>query len=149
MKLKHKILIPIIGLVTCISVSIGISTFNFSKDALLKNSESYMNLIVNDASTYISDHVSGIFKSMHVVSDGETYQSMSKNMQWLESTVDIHKFKYMGVADTKGSVLLSDGTTANIADRDYFKKALAGNDVVSDPIISKVDGSSVLVCDTN
>lgn len=50
------------------------------------------------------------------------------------------------VVDEKGNALYSNGSTANIADREYFKKVMAtGENCVSDPVISKVDNKAVIV----
>jgi len=54
-------------------------------------------------------------------------------------------FKQFGIADKQGNAVLSNGSTANIADRDYFKEAISGKTVVSSSIVSKVDNSLVFV----
>ncbi|MES9144016.1 cache domain-containing protein, partial [Cutibacterium acnes] len=54
----------------------------------------------------------------------------------------------MGIADKNGDIKYTDGKSANIKERDYFINALAGTTNVSDPIVSKVDGSIVVVVAT-
>lgn len=46
--------------------------------------------------------------------------------------------------DMAGMAHYSDGTTKELADRDYVKASLAGTPTVSDTIVSKVDGSVVI-----
>ncbi|ABS61279.1 methyl-accepting chemotaxis protein [Fervidobacterium nodosum] len=57
-------------------------------------------------------------------------------------------FKQFGIADKQGNAFLSDGSKANISDKEYFKEALSGKTVVSSSLISKVDNSLVFVCAT-
>ncbi|MGI6778464.1 MAG: methyl-accepting chemotaxis protein [Acetivibrionales bacterium] len=47
----------------------------------------------------------------------------------------------MGIADLNGSLTSSNGAVSDIRDRQYFIDASNGKPSVSDPIISKVDGS--------
>ena len=51
----------------------------------------------------------------------------------------------MTIIDKNGDGKNTDGTTTNLKDRIYFQKALSGESNVSDPIVSKVDGSVVVV----
>ena len=51
----------------------------------------------------------------------------------------------MGIADKNGDIKYTDGKSINIKDRSYFQNALAGKGNVSDPLISKADGSIVVV----
>ncbi|HAA90699.1 MAG TPA: methyl-accepting chemotaxis protein [Peptococcaceae bacterium] len=52
-------------------------------------------------------------------------------------------FKQFGITDKYGNAFFSDGSRANIADRDYFKAALGGRTVVSSTLVSKLDNSIV------
>ncbi|HHV62671.1 MAG TPA: HAMP domain-containing protein [Firmicutes bacterium] len=54
-------------------------------------------------------------------------------------------FKRFGIIDKAGNAVYSDGSTANLADRDYFKAALGGKSFVSSSIVSKVDKSVVFI----
>jgi len=47
--------------------------------------------------------------------------------------------------DPSGNGLYTVGENKNLADREYFKQAIAGNTVVSDPIIGKTDGKAITV----
>lgn len=50
------------------------------------------------------------------------------------------------VVDEKGNAVYSNGSTSNIADREYFIKVMAtGENCISDPVISKVDNKAVIV----
>ncbi|MGI6148490.1 MAG: methyl-accepting chemotaxis protein [Limnochordia bacterium] len=55
------------------------------------------------------------------------------------------QFLALGVADPSGAARYTDGTSANIGGRTHFQKAMAGQSVVSDVIVSIVDSSLVLI----
>lgn len=57
-------------------------------------------------------------------------------------------FKQFGIVDRQGNAVLSDGSRANVADRDYFKASLEGKSYFSSTIVSKVDNSVVFVVST-
>jgi len=50
-------------------------------------------------------------------------------------------FKRMGFIDRTGKALYPDGSTADLADRQYFKTALQGKTNISTTLVSKVDQS--------
>ena len=50
----------------------------------------------------------------------------------------------LAFVDLAGMAYYSDGTSKDLSDRAYVKKALAGTPNVSDTIVSKVDGSVVM-----
>ncbi|MFD3158065.1 methyl-accepting chemotaxis protein [Haloimpatiens sp. FM7330] len=51
----------------------------------------------------------------------------------------------MGIFDKNGSAKFTNGTESSLGDREYFQKALSGITNVTDPFVSKVDGSVVIV----
>ncbi|MGB9920613.1 MAG: HAMP domain-containing protein, partial [Moorellales bacterium] len=62
-----------------------------------------------------------------------------------QKRVESQGFKQLGFADREGNLVLSDGSTANIADRDYFRAALGGKTTVSTTLVSKADNSLIFV----
>lgn len=54
------------------------------------------------------------------------------------------KILRFSIADTHGNARTSDGRRLYIGDRAYYQKALKGQRSVSDPIVSRVDGSPII-----
>jgi methyl-accepting chemotaxis protein len=71
--------------------------------------------------------------------------TIDEKLELLKSEVKRSGHIKMGIANLQGNIKYTDGTTTNIADRDYFKMALSGKVEVSDPIVSKIDNNIVLV----
>ncbi|MBV5350151.1 cache domain-containing protein, partial [bacterium] len=54
-------------------------------------------------------------------------------------------YQQMGIATPDGNAPLSDGSSANISDRSYFKQAMLGDTVVTDVIIHKILKKPIMV----
>ncbi|MDO4539483.1 MAG: diguanylate cyclase [Syntrophomonadaceae bacterium] len=63
----------------------------------------------------------------------------------LASAVQTTDFSALLVADTEGNAHMSDGTSALIYDRDYFRAAITGQRIVSEVVVSRTDGSNSVV----
>ncbi|OPX88729.1 methyl-accepting chemotaxis protein [Pelotomaculum sp. PtaB.Bin117] len=48
------------------------------------------------------------------------------------------------IADDKGDYIITSGAPGNVKDRDYFKKVMLGETVVSDPVVSRATGKTVI-----
>lgn len=70
--------------------------------------------------------------------------SMADRTAALAEDLKRNGYTRLAFLDPAGMAYYSDGTTKDLSDRDYVKKALAGTANVSDTIVSKVDGSVVL-----
>ncbi|MGI9953336.1 methyl-accepting chemotaxis protein [Moorellaceae bacterium AZ2] len=74
-----------------------------------------------------------------------TLEEKMKALQDEQKRAESLGFKQFGIADKDGNAFFSDGSRANVADRDYFKAALGGKTTVSSTIVSKLDNSVVFV----
>ncbi|MBE3580982.1 MAG: methyl-accepting chemotaxis protein [Thermoanaerobacteraceae bacterium] len=73
---------------------------------------------------------------------GEREATLEEKIQLLNEELEKAKtlgFKRLAVLDRNGNAVYQDGSTANLADREYFRKALDGNTNVSSSMVSKVD----------
>lgn len=56
------------------------------------------------------------------------------------------KFQRFGVADIEGNAIITNGKKINISDRDFFKKSLKGENVISDTLESKLIDDQIIMC---
>lgn len=84
----------------------------------------------------------GILASSPIIMDGN-YDNIVHYLQ-NEGKRDGIYMRFL-VADLNGNTYYTDGSKANINERPYFQQAKAGKVVVSDPVVSKVDGKAVIV----
>ncbi|AQR94486.1 methyl-accepting chemotaxis protein [Clostridium saccharoperbutylacetonicum] len=128
-------------------VIVGLSGFVLQRSAnsLQTTTDKTMISIAEQASKLVSSRVDEQLNILRVLAN-EKYLSddsisIKEKLDLLDKDVKDYKYSKIGIADLKGEIISTDGTTTNIADRDYFKKAVAGELNVSDPLISKVNDS--------
>lgn len=66
----------------------------------------------------------------------------------LNTVTSNSSFDFVSYVAPNGDTVESTGTRLNVADRDYFKRALAGETVTSDPVRSKVTGGDIVTFST-
>lgn len=49
------------------------------------------------------------------------------------------------IADNSGNYVITSGSPGNVSDREYFKNVMQGKVVVSDPVVSRATGKTVIV----
>ncbi len=79
---------------------------------------------------------------------GDRETTLAEKIEILQRDLEQAKslgIQRMGLIDKAGNAVYHNGTTANQADRDYFRRAMAGEANVSSSIISKLDNSVIFV----
>lgn len=69
----------------------------------------------------------------------------SERLDELKKQLYLDRYRRLSLADKQGYAVTTDNQRLYIGDREYFKKAMKGETVVSDPIVSRVDGTAVIV----
>ncbi|MDR1142866.1 MAG: methyl-accepting chemotaxis protein [Spirochaetaceae bacterium] len=94
----------------------------------------------------------GIIRSELRVLSELANRAQTKTMDWeiqresLLPDIDLHNYLDFAVVDRDGVAhYIKDGSVSNLADRDYIIKALAGQPVISDVLISRVIGKPVVM----
>jgi methyl-accepting chemotaxis protein len=101
------------------------------------------------AAQLISD---GVVKSELKVLYELANRAQTRTMDWetqrdsLLPDIDYHGYMDFGIVGLDGIAhYIKDGSTSNLADRDYIIKSLAGEPVISDVLISRVIGKPVVM----
>jgi methyl-accepting chemotaxis protein len=90
-------------------------------------------------------------KSLLLDIEGVTYITEIQSMNWeIQKNVLLDAIKRtgtlrMGVADLNGKSYFTDGSTADLSDRDYIKIAQQGITNITDPEVSKIDNKLVII----
>ena len=82
---------------------------------------------------------------------GENFDGLEGDIIYYLNVVNDHfgDGNVIAVSDTSGQQLFrTKGDCVNVADRDYFKEAMAGKHFVSDMIVSKSSGSRIMTLST-
>ena len=143
-------LIAFLGLLLgIICIGLGIISFINSSNALKSNLGKTLPKIAEQTASSVSGRIEGQIKSLEAIA--ERPEISNPNIE-VESKMSIlsNEAKRMGsirleFVDLNGEIKKPDGTTANVKEREYLKKAISGKSNVSDPIVSKTGGDIVVV----
>ncbi|NLK52053.1 MAG: methyl-accepting chemotaxis protein [Syntrophomonadaceae bacterium] len=149
LNIKSKVLITVLSLVLISFIIMGSLNYIGAKNSLTtqmedqalnmaqaqsENIDNWLKIRLAEVTTLAS---TGIVRNMDVdqIKPGLVYHH--------ERLKEFYELLY--VAEPDGTCHLSTGETNNITDRDYFRQAMAGKTLVSDPVVSKATGNPIVV----
>lgn len=146
--LKLKISIYVGLLVFLMSLGLGFLAYNQGSSAVVSEVEQAIRLQAEEGSRYLESRFDAQLNILETIAARTEMQSMD----WRQQEPVIHseeerltQFLALGVVDRTGLARYSDGTIAQLGDRDYIIKAFAGNRAVSDLIVSRVTNTIVMM----
>ncbi|MGK0464876.1 methyl-accepting chemotaxis protein [Clostridium sp.] len=147
--IKAKLVVFLGLLIVVICIGLGTTSFINSSKALTSNLSKTLPKIAEQSASNIQGRIEGQLGSLEVVAVNHEIHDLkipweNKKVILLEEAKRNGNLK-MGIADKNGDARFTDGMDTNISERDYFKKALSGEKNVSDPLLSKTDGSMIVV----
>ncbi len=146
--IKTKLLLLFGILLLAMCLGIGLVSYLSSYEALSQNIDESLLQLSSEASKVVEARIHTQLNALEALAGSEELKSSSvtteEKMHILQDEVERSSHLRISLADANGNAQLTNGETAQIADRDYFKAALSGESFVSDPIISKIDGSIIL-----
>ncbi len=102
----------------------------------------------NQGAATVSSYVQGRLSETRSIAANsiisDTSLPIEQRLDELRQQLRLDKYRRLSIADTNGKSITTDGVELNILDRVYYKRAMAGESVVSDPFKSRVDGSMVI-----
>ncbi len=116
---------------------------------LILNVEESLIRFAEQGATTIDTYLEGRLSELKSISTNTTVKNpklpMEQRLSELEKQLELDSYKRLSIADMGGNARTTDGILLHIEDREYFKKAAKGAANVSDPIVSRADGSLVIV----
>lgn len=136
---------------TLFCLAIGGLIYGLAYRAIVLNIKASLRQVAEQGASRIGDKLDGYLDILQTLSALETIKDPSKPWAAKNNIIgSVAERKYMelkriSISDANGYSRTSDGKVLYVGDRPYFKKALAGKPNISDPIISRVDGTAVIV----
>jgi methyl-accepting chemotaxis protein len=145
--IKTKLVIYFSILILLSSITLGIVSLQMSSNSLTNESEKALSLLAFDATKLTESRVATQQKALEMIALGKDIQGMDWTLQLpiLQEQIKSTNFLVLGVVQPDGTTNYSDGSTSQLGDREYVKKALSGEINVSDLLVSKVTNSVVLM----
>lgn len=126
---------------------VGVFTIQFGSSSLKEEAEQSLNVIAKESAKLTFSRVETQLRTLEMLSLREDIQSMDWEVQQpiLQRQIERTNFLEIGVVTPDGTAHYSDGSTAQLGDRDYIQRAFNGEVNVSDVIISRVTNEPVLM----
>ena len=142
MKSLKSYLITVTGsLVLTVCVLSTLIAYAFASNAAMVIIFDNLGALANSISLQINSALKQETSTLSALALSDTFRSDSVSAQ--DKALSLRQFKdsdsrniVLAVTDTRGNAYTSDGEYINIADRDYFKQAINGTKVISDPMAS-------------
>ena len=162
MKLQSKLLIPIITVIVIGLGSLSFILYKNSKTEIERKTENQITQTVNSLIINMDEYFMTAEREILLIGNQKVFKDLFNNKnadrgdisnkQLSNIVKTAPQFELIAVADKKGNVISSNDTsvinTVNISDRDYFRKAITGETVLSEVLISKASGNPVVVSAT-
>ncbi len=129
------------------SAVLGYIAIDMADKSLTQEAEEALGSMVNETARVTVDRIEVQKKSIEMLALNPQMQGMDWSIQQpiLQAILEKTTFLALAVVQPDGTAYYSDGTTSQLGDREYVKKALQGETNVSDLIISKVTNGLVLM----
>lgn len=127
--------------------ALGGTTIWKASNALTEQAEKALMSLAEEGAKLTHTRVDSLVVILRRAADTAGIQSMNPEnfMPVLQRQAQGEEFLAMAVVAPDGTAYYHDGTTAQLGDRDYVKKAMAGEANISDPIVSRVTNQVVIM----
>jgi methyl-accepting chemotaxis protein len=145
--IKSKLIILISILLLVVSTGLGIISYIDASNALVSNIEKTLPQIATQASNTVQSYLDNQLNSMEVTAKVASLSndSQDKLITILKAEAKRNGSLKMGYADANGNITYTDGSQGNIKDTNYFKKSMAGENLVNDPIPNEQKNSLTMI----
>ena len=125
---------------------LGAVAYHYASQGIIAVIEEELSGRADDAAQLVAQQIQSSLQLMTVIADSNAVRSMDWEQQSPALCEQSRKlgYKYMGVADSTGHLRTQPAEELNIADREYFQKAMQGERFFTEPVASRIDQS--LVC---
>jgi methyl-accepting chemotaxis protein len=147
--IKTQITAAVVTIVAIVCIGLAICAFFTASAGLKANVDESMQKVVGQGATVVKERINNYFSELNALASNRIFQDVTVNkteiITLLKKVAAERGHGNMSVSDVSGNGLRMDGKITQITDRDYFIKALQGENAISDPIISKTTGKIVVV----
>ena len=148
--IRSKLTLLFSCLLIVVSLGFGIVSFKASSNALVSNVNKTIPKMADEGAKMVEGRLQTQLESLSAMAENDSIKnrstSISKQVETLELEKKRKSYIHLFIIDKDGKALLDDGSTLDLKDREYFKRAIAGENTVSDPMVSKAkDGSSLII----
>ncbi len=149
--IKSKLIIVVVAMMILVSGIIGVVANKQGREALQKQLDENIVQLRNSGSTIVITELERYKNNIESIASRNVVRSMDWEKQQksaLESEMKRFGFLGIGVIYPNGKAVYTDGSTAQLEDREYFKNAMQGQTNFSSILISRVTNLPVMMIAT-
>ncbi|WP_031387644.1 methyl-accepting chemotaxis protein [Desulfonatronum thiodismutans] len=141
-----KLTCGFLALLILVCAGLGFIAYERASRAVFSQVEENIVIIAEDGARLLRSQLDYHLLAIEGVANRHIIRSMDWSQQRpaLENETTRLNYQRMGVVFPDGQVRYPDGTTADLRDREYFQRAMAGQSVFSNVIISRVTNQPIL-----
>lgn len=147
--IKMRIVINVTALLLVVCVGLGVISYITAVKAITAQVEQTLPQLADQGAKVVTERMNALLGTLETVANRDrikdtnnTWEDKNKILQ--DETLRSGHISML-IAQLDGSCKLTTGKEVNIKDRDYFQKAITGKRAISEPLISRDDGSIVIV----
>jgi methyl-accepting chemotaxis protein len=141
--MKRNIIIAFILLFLFTNLILGTMFYRSTYRELIGQTEDNLIKLAEISTKTIESHIDGEFKVLETIAAIDIMEDASitieEKLEILKDEKEKNDYHIMGIVDTSGNVLSTNGEKTNIKDRDYFVNASTNGRGISEPLVNKVD----------
>ena len=146
--IKTKLSVYFGVLIICVCFALGVISFYTSSRALENNAKEMLTNISTESARVIESRLNGNLDVLETISQRseirDTNISIQDKAEILKVEAKRTGFTSIGIGDLNGDAYTMALVHIVLKDRPYYQEALKGNRVVTDPIISKDNGTLII-----
>ena len=147
--IKTKLIMYFGVLLLVVCFGLGIISYGISSNALISNVNENLPQMAQQSAKTVQSRVENQLNALEAVAAEPQINDMNNSWDNKKAILDAEVKRSghieINIVDSDGNAKNTAGSSANIKDRDYFKKAMSGEKSVSDPILSKTTNSMVMI----
>ncbi|GAA0736698.1 methyl-accepting chemotaxis protein [Clostridium oceanicum] len=148
--IKYKIIFYFSILLAIGCISFGATSYFISSRALNNTVNLILPQLSNQTSKLVDQKIKTKLKNLETLANIPLIKnekaSITEKMNLLKEEAKINNDLRIGIVDINGNVIYTDGNKINIGEKENIVKALKGEENVTDPLKSEVDGKVEVMC---
>ncbi len=138
--IKYK-LILVFGLLGIAStLTLSFFATSIAQKGVEKEVEAHFMVKANDVATIIETALQGDFNSLETMARSPLFRdntlSYREKAILLEKEAEETNFVTLHIGDSNGRLYFSNGNSVDITEREYYKRAIAGKDYITEPFVT-------------
>ena len=147
--IKFKLMLRMGALLLAVCLGLGSVSYLTASQTLVSETEKSLAELAQQSARIIQAKKDGYISVLEATAARNVMRDSSTSPE--EKIVQLHAevlrsgHLRMGIADTSGKMPMTNGNVSDVKEREYFKRAMAGESFVTEPMLSKSDNKMIVI----